>query len=259
VPPAAPGRTVGTSTAVAERRRIVAMGGGGYSMEPDNPLLDRFVVELARRRRGRRRPTVCYLGTAGGEQERFSELFSRAYAELHCRPVELSLFWREVQDLRGFLLDCDAVLVGGGNTANLLVIWRLHGLDEALRAAWEDDVVLAGWSAGMLCWFESGVTDSFDVGRLAPLHDGLGFLPGSACPHYDGGPQRRPTYRRLVGDGTLPAGYAADDGAALVFRGTALAEVVTSRPGARAFRVERRDGGLAETPLATRLLGTTPG
>jgi peptidase E len=244
---------------MAERRRIVAMGGGGYSMEPDNPLLDRFVVELARGRRRHGRPTVCYLGTAGGEQERFSGMFFRAYSQLDCRPVELSLFWREVRDLRGFLLDCDAVMVGGGNTANLLAVWRLHGLDEALRAAWEDGVVLAGWSAGMLCWFEAGVTDSFDLARLAPLHDGLGLLPGSACPHYDGEPRRRPTYRRLVGDGTLPAGHAADDGAALVFHGTELAEVVTSRAGARAFRVERRGGAAAETALATRFLGSSKG
>jgi dipeptidase E len=239
---------------MAEPRRIVAMGGGGYSTDPDNPLLDRFVVELAARRR--RKPAVCYLGTAAGEQERFSEMFLRSYARLDCRPVELSLFWREVEDLRGFLLGCDAVLVGGGNTANLLAVWRVHGLDQALRAAWEDGVVLAGWSAGMLCWFESGVTDSFDLARLAPLHDGLGFLPGSACPHYDGEPQRRPTYRRLVRDGVLPAGYAADDGAALVFHGTDLAEVVTSRPAARAFRVERHDGQLTETALPARFLGS---
>jgi dipeptidase E len=97
----------------------------------------------------------------------------------------------------GFLLDCDAVLVGGGNTANLLAIWRMHGLDRALQAAWEAGVVLAGWSAGMLCWFEAGVTDSFGVRRRDPLHDGLGLLAGSACPHYDGEAQRRPTYRRL--------------------------------------------------------------
>jgi dipeptidase E len=237
---------------VSDRRRIVAMGGGGYSMEPDNPLLDQFLVGLAARRRAR--PTVCYLGTAGGEQERFSAMFFDAYGRLACRPVELSLFWREVDDLEGFLLDCDAVLVDGGNTANLLAVWRVHGLDRALRSAWEAGVVLAGWSAGMLCWFEAGVTDSFGVRRLDPLHDGLGLLAGSACPHYDGKEQRRPTYQRLVGGG-FPAGYAADDGAALVFAGTELTEVVTSRPGARAFRVERTDGGVVETPLAARFLG----
>jgi dipeptidase E len=147
------------------------------------------------------------------------------------------------------------VLVGGGNTANLLAIWRLHGVDGALRAAWEAGVVLAGWSAGMLCWFQAGVTDSFDVGQLAPLRDGLGLLPGSACPHYDSDPQRRPTYQRLVREG-MPAGYAAEDGAALVFRGVELAEVVTSRVGARAFRVACDARGLVETALATRFLGS---
>jgi len=228
------------------------MGGGGYWDDDGNPLLDRFLVELAGRRRSR--PRVCFLGTASGEQERFSELFLRAFGRLDCRPVVLSLFWRQVRDLPGFLLDCDAVLVGGGNTANMLAVWRVHRMDWALRAAWEGGVVLAGWSAGMLCWFEAGVTDSFDLNRLAPLHDGLGLLPGSACPHYDGEAQRRPTYRRLVAEG-FPEGYAADDGVALVFRGTELAEVVTARPGARAFRVERTGRGVTETPLAGRFLG----
>jgi dipeptidase E len=244
---------VGTLAGMGDGRWIVAMGGGGFwgAESPRDLLLDRFLVELAGRRR--RRPRVCWLGTASGDQERFSGLFFLVYAGLECRSVELSLFRREVGDLRAFLLGCDAVLVGGGNTANMLAVWRLHGMDEALRAAWEDGVVLAGWSAGMLCWFEAGVTDSFGVDRLDPLHDGLGLLPGSACPHFDGEVQRRPTYRRLVAGG-FPDGYAADDGAALVFRGRDLAEVVSSRPGARAFRVERTAGGVSETPLPVRQL-----
>jgi peptidase E len=135
-------------------------------------------------------------------------------------------------------------------------VWRVHGLDQVLRRAWREGVVLCGMSAGMNCWFEQSVTDSFDLARLAPLHDGLGLLPGSACPHYDGEPQRRPTFRRLIGVGELCGGWAADDGAALVFSGTELVEVVASRPEARAYRVERRPGGdVEERALPARYLG----
>jgi peptidase E len=135
----------------------------------------------------------------------------------------------------------------------MLAIWRLHGVDAILREAWEGGVVMAGLSAGSLCWFEAGSTDSFGPG-LAPIEDGLGLLPGSHCPHYDGEALRRPSYQRLVAEG-LSAGVAADDGAALHYVGTGLAEVVTSRPGAGAYRVERVDGQVVETKLPSRYLG----
>jgi peptidase E len=163
-------------------------------------------------------------------------------------------FVRTEPDVPTFLLDQDVVYVGGGNTANMLAVWRVHGVDRALQQAWEAGVVLTGISAGSLCWFESGTTDSF--GSLAPLTGLLGFLPGSHSPHYDGEPDRRPTYHALVASGALPGGYAADDGAALVFGGTDLVEVVASRPAARGYRVARdADGRTAETELPTRYLG----
>jgi peptidase E len=143
---------------------------------------------------------------------------------------------------------------GGGSTANMLAIWRLHSVDRMLREAWESGVILAGISAGMICWFEASVTDSFGRG-LAPFHDGLGLVPGSACPHYDSEPNRRPSYQQLIGEGALPAGIAADDGAAVHFVGTDLVEAVSSRPNACAYRVELRHGRLLEQPLETRYLG----
>ena len=196
---------------------IVGMGGGGFSEEPDNPLLDGFVVSLA----GRERPRVCF--RAG--------------------------------DLRRLVLEQDVVSVGGRNTASLLAVWRAHGLDAILREALDAGAVLCGVSAGMNCWFEASTTDSFGP-ELAPLHDGLGFVAGSACPHYDGEAQRRPLYRELVAGG-FPAGYAADEGAALHFDAAgALLEAVGSREGARAYRVERGpDGAADERTLPTRYLG----
>jgi len=152
------------------------------------------------------------------------------------------------ENLRELALGHDVILVCGGNTANMLAVWRVHGFDRVLREAWDAGVVLAGWSAGMICWFEAGVTDSFGP-QLEGMRDGLGFLPGSACPHYDGEERRRPRYHELVADG-LPAGIAADDGVALHYVGTELREIVTCRPGTAAYRVTR-DG---EERLETREL-----
>jgi peptidase E len=227
---------------------IVAMGGGGFSMEPDNPLLDLHVLGLARRER----PRVCFVPTASGDSEGYVASFYRAFAAHDCRPSDLTLFDRCVEDLRGFVLEQDVIYVGGGNTASLLAVWRAHGLDAILREALDAGGVLCGVSAGMNCWFQASTTDSFGP-ALAPLHDGLGFLAGSACPHYDGEEQRRPLYRRLVAEG-FPAGWAADDGAALHFRDGALVEAVASRPAAGAYRVEAVDGSAVETALAVRRL-----
>jgi peptidase E len=146
------------------------------------------------------------------------------------------------------------IYVGGGNTENMLAVWRLHGVDEALRSAWHAGVILTGLSAGSLCWFETGTTDSYGP-ALQRLGGGLGFLPGSHSPHYDGEPSRRPEYHRLVAAG-MPGGLAIDDGAAVRFAATKLVEVVSSRPDAKAYRVELIDGLVVETPMETRFLGT---
>jgi dipeptidase E len=227
-------------------KQIIAMGGGGFLMD-DNPLLDDFILSRAKGRASR----VCFLATASGDSDRMLVNFYTALGP-RCRASHLALFRREHADVAAYLLDHDVIYVGGGNTANMLAVWPLHGVDQALARAHDAGVVLCGLSAGGLCWFQSGVTDSF--GQLAPLENALGLLPGSFCPHYDGDAQRRPSYRRLVGEG-MAAGFAADVGAALHFVDGALAEVVTSRPRACAYRVERRSDGVHEEPLPVRYLG----
>lgn len=234
--------------------QIVAMGGGGFSMEPDNPLLDDFVLSLARRQPAR----VCFLPTAGGDSPVYVTKFYRALSG-RCVPADLTLFDsllprrpRLSSELAEFVSQQDVFYVGGGNTAHLLALWRTHGLDRLLRDAWMGGAVLCGVSAGMICWFRACVTDSF--GGLEPLMDGLGFLEGSACPHYDGDVGRRPAFHRAVGAG-MPAGYAADDGAALHFVGTELVGAVSSRANARAWRVERRGTEVVEEEIPTRFLG----
>jgi len=233
---------------------IVAMGGGGFQMEPDNPLLDDHVLALTRAGASGERPRICLIPTASHDDVGLIADFERLFAS-RAEPSVLRLFDRTDDDLRSVVLDQDAVYVTGGNTANLLALWRLHGLDEILREAWSAGVVLAGMSAGAICWFEASTTDSFGP-TLRPLHGGLGILAGSLSPHYGGEEQRRPLFQRLVADGTLPAGYGVDDGAALVYHGRELAEVVASSPHATAYRVEPDgSGGAIETALPARYLG----
>jgi len=224
-------------------------------MEPDNPLLDDFILSLANRQPAK----VCFVPTASADSAMYIVRFYRAFSE-RATPTDLTTFDpsglprhpARTADLASFIADQDIFYVGGGNTANLLAIWRAHGLDKLVRDAWMNGAVLCGVSAGMICWFQGGVTDSY--GGLAAIKDGLGFIDGTACPHYDGEEMRRPAYHRFIREG-LDGGYAADDGVALHFRGAELAQVVSSRAGAAAYRVEVVDGHVAEKRLDTRFLG----
>jgi dipeptidase E len=222
----------------------VGMGGLSWD-DAERRRLEDFWLGLT----GAERPRVLVVPTAAGEDAGttltlFAQLADRA--EL----TYLSFFPWPPGDLRELALRQDAIYVTGGNTANALAIWRVHGFDAILREAWEAGIVLTGWSAGMICWFEAAVTDSFGP-QLDGMHDGLGFLPGSACPHYDGEGERRPVYTRLVRDEGFPAGLAADDCVALRFDGTELAEVVTARDGSRAYRVSAE----GEVPVDAHYLG----
>ena len=244
--------------ATKPKGHIVALGGGGFSMEPDNPLLDDFILSLSRRQPAR----VCFIPTASAESATYIAKFYRAFAG-RCLPTDLTLFDpsalprrpTHTRDLAAFVMEQDVFYVGGGNTANLLAIWRAHGLDKLLGKAWRSGAVLSGISAGMLCWFSGGLSDSF--GKLGALDNGLGLIRASACPHYDGEPKRRAAFRRLVASGA-PSGYAVDDGAALHFVGRGLKEVVTSRPTAGAYRLSVKRGEVVEERLAVRFLGTGP-
>ena len=225
-------------------RTIVAMGGLSWD-DAERRRLEDYWLGLT----GAERPRVLVVPTAVGEDPgttltQFVQLADRA------EVAYLPFFPWPPGDLRELAQRQHAIYVTGGNTANALAIWRVHGFDAILREAWKAGVVLTGWSAGMICWFEAAVTDSFGP-QLEGMRDGLGFLPGSACPQYDGEGERRPVYTRLVRDEGFPAGLAADDCVALRFDGTELAEVVTARDGSRAYRVSAE----GEEPLDALFLG----
>jgi dipeptidase E len=233
-----------------ERRRILAMGGGGFTMRERSAALDRLVLELT----GKPVPRVCFLPTASGDPADQVTRFYERFSGWPCEPSILSLFHlgRDRIDPVEHLLGQDAIYVGGGSMRNMLAIWREHGIERAMHEAWDAGTVLAGLSAGAMCWFEGGVSMSGGAPRAA---HGLGLLPGSLSVHLDSQPERLPVYRAAVAAGELPPGYAVSDGAALLFSGTGLAECVASDAGARVVRVGREvGGGVREQPVAVRLL-----
>ena len=237
-------------TVLATSMGFDSRGRGPADWAP-GPVFD-LAVELAG---SPRRPRITYLGTATGDDPARVAGFYGAFADRDVVASHLSLFpMPTVPDVRSHLLAQDVVWVGGGSVANLLAVWRVHGLDAVLGEAWRAGVVLAGVSAGSLCWHVGGTTDSFGP-DLRPVTDGLALLPFSNGVHYDSEPHRRPLYQRLVADGTLPAGHATDDGVGLVYRGTELVEAVADRPGKAAYRVERgHDGTAVETVIEPRRL-----
>jgi dipeptidase E len=215
-----------------QRRQIVAMGGGGFSMEPENLALDDYILRLS----SKKQPSVCFVATASGDSDNYTRRFYEAFTAKNCRPNHLSLFRRSVGDLSDYLGGQDIVYVGGGNVANMLAVWRLHGFDKALKNAYRAGVILAGISAGAMCWFQGGVTDSFGL-ELQPIKNGLGFLPGLFCPHYDSEAKRAPAFRKVI-KASRRGGFAVDDGVALHFVDEKLVHVVSSRRKARAYRLD---------------------
>jgi dipeptidase E len=229
---------------------IITLGGGGFSMEPDNLALERYIIAQTEKDR----PRVCFLPQASGEAQQYLINFYRAFStKLDCRASDLSLFQPHTADIEDFLMNQDVIYVGGGNTKSMLALWRAWGLDRILKQAAENGTILAGISAGCICWYEQGLTDSIP-GDLTALPC-LGYLTGSATPHYDGEAKRRPSYQRFVGEGEIMPGYAYDDGAAGHWVDGKLLRCIASRPNAKAYFVEKTASGAKETAMEMVYLG----
>jgi len=231
-----------------KQRQIIAIGGGGFYRDSENLALEKYVAQQT----GVESPRVAFVPTASGEPDHYLSSFYAAFLKLGCRPSVLT-FFKRTPELRSFLLNQDVIYVGVGNTKTLLAVWRDWGVTEILREAWESGVVLTGVSAGAICWFEQGLTDSFS-NELRPL-DCLGFLPGSCCPHYDGEPQRRPSYHRLLASGEINAGVAIEDWSGVHFIGSEFHRVIASKRGARAYSMRAVYGSVQEVPLPVEYLG----
>lgn len=226
-------------------KQIIAIGGGGFSEEPENPLLDLYVLGKS----PRPNPKICFLPTASGDADSYLLKFYKSFSQHDCLPKHLSLFRPHTSDIEDFILNQDVVYVGGGNTRNMLVLWKEWGMDSLFKKAWDNGIILAGISAGAICWFEQGATDSIP-GRITAL-DCLGFIKGSCCPHYDRDPLRPASVPALVKNGELKPGYALDNSVALHFIDQDMKEAVSSVQGKRAYHVSPSDF----KDLSVRFLG----
>jgi len=231
-------------------KQIIPIGGGGFYRDSENLELEKYII----RQSGSESARIAFLPTASGEPDHYVSSFYAAFLKLNCRPSVLT-FFKRTPDLRSFLLSQDIIYVGGGNTKSLLAVWHDWGMPEILREAWQSGIVLTGVSAGAICWFEQGLTDSFSDG-LRPLAC-LGILPGSCCPHYDGEAQRRPSYHRLIASGEISAGVAIEDWTGVHFKGTEIHNVITSKRGAKAYSVRAVYGSVQEVALVSEFLDTT--
>jgi dipeptidase E len=229
-----------------KKRQILAIGGGGFgrciTFESQNLLLESYFIQQT----GIKSPRVCFIPTASGEDQKYIINFYRAFNALHCKTTHLSLFEPPTADLESFILDHDAIYVGGGNTKSMLALWREWKIDLYLKKAWQAGIVLGGVSAGSICWFEEGVTDSIP-GSLTPLPC-LGFLKGSNCPHYDSEKMRRPSFHKLIKLGMLP-GIAADDNVVAHFIGTTCAHIMRANDTGSAYFVSQQKGKVIERQI----------
>ena len=230
------------------QKQIIAMGGGGWGMEPDNPLLDRYIYGLS----DKKEPKICFLPTASGDSEQYIERFYKHFAPKPVHLSHLSLFEPPTADLETLILSQDIIYVGGGNTKNLIALWQEWQLDNILWEAWHKGIILCGVSAGSICWFDRGVSDSIPGKRISLKC--LGFLPYSNCPHYNWEAYKT-GYHTLLSEGLIDSGYAADDGVALHFIGDRLTNIVSSHPEAKAYHLEKKHGEIVETVLEPKYLG----
>ena len=237
------------ATLQESRMNILAIGGQGLNWKDDNLLLAKYFLNLT----GKDNPKVCLIPTASDDAGETITNFYEALTQLPCQPRHLRIFSPHVDAFEPYLLDMDAIYVGGGNTLNMIAIWKAHGIDNILRTAWQQGIVLGGTSAGSICWFEQGSTDS-RPGKLTAM-ECLGFLEGSNCPHYDSEADRRPTYHQMILSGDIMPGIACEDGVGLHFEGKRLARVVSGRPRAKAYRVKLVNGEVVEEVIEPDFLG----
>ena len=224
-------------------RQIIALGGGGFSMEPDNPLLDNYILQQSEKQD----PKICFLGTASGDSKDYINRFYDSFSKKNCHPCHLSLFQGETDKIEELILQQNILYVGGGNTRNMLVLWKEWGLDKMIKKAYAKGTILSGLSAGAICWFEQGLTDSVP-NQLNKL-DGLGLLKGSNCPHFDGESERQNIYKDKIRKGEMKGGIACDDGVGLHYVNENLKAIISSRKTGSAYKFKLENNLFSEEIL----------
>ena len=235
----------------AKQPTIFATGGGWFP----NAWSPSYFPEYALKLSPVRSPRICLLGPASGENANNFEAFARGWEPYDCSVHHFNIFQPATLDFVDYLMDKDIVFVGGGSTKNLMALWREWEFDKALRQAWQAGVVMTGGSAGLICWFQSGLTDSYP--KVLNAVKATGFLPGSVNPHYEIRPDRKSRFRELIANGTLESpGLALDQDVGVLYHGTEIVEIVSGKKGSGAYKVVRTPTGYSETPLPVRFLGS---
>lgn len=238
-------------------KQIIALGGGGFSMEPENPLLDNYILQSAKTKK----PKICFLPTASGDSQNYIERFYKCFDKKECEPKHLSLFKIPTTDLEDYILTSDIVYVGGGSTTNMLLIWKHWGVDNYLKKAYQNETILTGLSAGSICWFEEGVSEVIDNLEIPSLKrhaivKGLGFLSSSHCPHFDGEEYRKPIYEKWILKNEIKSGYGVDDGVGLHFDDGKFKRAISSRPNGRCYFLSKgKSNDLLSTEIIPNYLG----
>ena len=190
------------------KRQIIAIGGGGFGDNPGEGIIENYILNQAKNKN----PKICFIPTATGDNEAYKNNYYATFTKLNCRPVHLD-FFKRTPDLDSLINEQDIIFVGGGNTKSMLAVWKEWGLDLILKDAYKNGVVMSGVSAGAICWFDQGITDSWS--EDLKVMDCLGFVKGACCPHYDEEPQRRPSLKKFLSQKILESCYAVDGGCAL--------------------------------------------
>lgn len=230
-------------------RQIVALGGGMFSMEPDNGLLDKYILNLV----PKKKPRICFMGTASNDGKEYRDMFYDFFSKMECEPSHLALT-HPPRNIEAFIMDKDIIHVGGGNTVLIIEAWKKHGVDKIMKRAWNSGIILTGMSAGAICWFQDGITNP-SPGMLSRL-ECLGLLRGSFCPHYDEREDLKKAYHKMILEGTIGDGFGVEDGAAIHFADSQPIRVITSRPWANAYRVKKVRNKIVEEPLENVYLGS---
>ena len=244
--------------------QIIALGGGGVGLDKFNLAIDNYKIKAS----GKKKPKIAFIPTAVGDSAFAIERFYRVFPSERAIASHLPLFSRDQRDLEDYLLNQDIIEVSGGNTANMLSIWEIHGIDKILEKAWQNGIVLTGASAGMICWYECSVTDSFGPSSslvspglginnrtmLKELKTGLGFLKGSACPHYNGEEDRKPTYEKLIKNKILSDGIALDDYVGAHYINNKLIKLITPKNGSKGYEVSLKNNVVKETIIEPELI-----
>ena len=227
---------------MASKGHIIAIGGGGFGRSPKNPVIEDYIVKLSLSNN----PKISFFPTASAENKDYVVNFYKAFSKLNCRPEYISLF-QNTPDLNQIIDSSDIIYIGGGNTKSMLAVFREWNLDKLLFKAYQEGKILCGVSAGAICWFEKGITDSWE-GNLRVL-DCLKFLPGACCPHYDGEEKRRPAVEKFINNNKISEAICIEDGAAVHYQNNIFKTAISFYSDKNAYNVMIKDNELKEFPL----------